>query len=451
MGSLYMRIGPNFGNLLLEMAQTKIQKGTPEKAISLYTEALHGFTEEYAMMLLTNKAVLVTDDSGTNVELVDSQDALKDNEAHIFDWPYMVKSAVKNIDELRDGIYVCENEFDKVSDCDINDVCLAEIVNAYFGDEYSSVIGIHNIAAKLIAGDKFATELKSNGEAVWENLCDKVEREAAEKYEIALYMIVRYVDGIRELHKEYVRLAKMYRFLRDHSMVPHYPFIEQTFETTLRILTKFNSPNKGYHHPMCDEKLFAEKERMDGELLTTYWGKEFRRYKILEKNLLDGYDAGYLSPEGTFYSALGPTSSMIHLNLAEELFKGRLSVPMLKDGVTLMGSLSPEHWLDRKGYLKIHHNEVYGAFFGTKDDDDDFPYCPTEAQVKAICDYADKNWNGKILTQPQVVHTTEPVSTYKLRQMDEFKLHEIFHKHLYFLKQYNYERSNITDSRWEED
>jgi hypothetical protein len=45
-----------------------------------------------------------------------------------------------------------------------------------------------------------------------------------------------------------------------------------------------------------------------------------------------------------------------------------------------------------------------------------------------ICDYIDKYYNGKFFTEANAfgrVRHTEPFTTYKVRQMDEFKLHEI--------------------------
>lgn len=426
MKELHMRVGPNIGKILLEIAQTNVENGNPEKAIKTYTQSLPGFTEEYVLMLLTNKAVLIAEEDGTGVRMTNWENEIVANRENIFDWHYLINKAIEEIDELRDGIYFSEREFDKVCRCgSIDSVNLSNIIVDYFGEGYQNVIGIHNLAAKLIAGDKFA-DLYSSGENVWEDLEYKVESECAEKYQIALYMIVHYVNSIRNLCKEFIRLAKMYKFLIDKGLVKHYPFIEKTFETSMSILVRFIN-GKGYYHPMCDTKLCEEKEKMHNELLTTHWGKEFLQYGIIEKDILDGYDAGYLSPEGVFFGNLGATGNMIHMNLAEQLFKGRLAPEMAKDGVTVMGSYSPERWLDEKGYLKIHHNEIYGVFMGIKNEKNPtYQYCPTDIQIKMICNYADKNYNGKIYTQPQIVKTTDPISTSKLRQMDEIMLHEIF-------------------------
>jgi hypothetical protein len=149
---------------------------------------------------------------------------------------------------------------------------------------------------------------------------------------------------------------------------------------------------------------------------------------------MDGYDAGWLSPEGDFYGDVGETSAMIHMNLADDLFKKRYNKQMLDDGVTEFGNLNPDNWLEKNGWIKIHHDDIYGSFIGERDPNKrtkEFPYhyCPTEIQIKMVCDYADKFYSGKFYTEANTLGRTRhpnPYTTYAVRQMDEFKLHDIF-------------------------
>ena len=124
---------------------------------------------------------------------------------------------------------------------------------------------------------------------------------------------------------------------------------------------------------------------------------------------------------------------MIFCKIVGGIFNGNsiYANQMSNDGVSVWGGTnSPDFWLESHGWIKIHHAEVYGSFIGRKDEEPtkDFPYayCPTDIQIKMICNYADKFSHGNIYTRPQIVKHTEPISTYKLRQMDEIKLHEIF-------------------------
>ena len=89
--------------------------------------------------------------------------------------------------------------------------------------------------------------------------------------------------------------------------------------------------------------------------------------------------------------------------------------------------------MEKNGWVKIHHDECYGSFIGERDPNKrtkKFPYAynPTDIQIKMICDYADKFYGGKFLTESRIIGLKEKpvISTYKVRQMDEFKLHETF-------------------------
>jgi hypothetical protein len=289
--------------------------------------------------------------------------------------------------------------------------------------------GMYNIAAKLIANKPFSN-LASNGEDSWNRLCVRVEDEESYKYERVLYYIVKYNEIIRKLFNTYMKIANIYKFLEEHKLIDHYPFIETTFESVIEILDKYSNTEHGYYHPMCDPEVYEFKEAISDGLLKTQYGSEYLKYGIIRKNILDGYDAGYLSPEGIFYGGIGETSAMIHLNIATQMFYWSASpyqTQMLNDGVTVYGTESPERWLEKHGWVKIHHNDIYGSFIGNKDWAE-YPYCPTQEQIKWICKYADKFYNGKFYTEASCTRHRhpEPYSTYKVKQMDEIMLHKIF-------------------------
>lgn len=227
--------------------------------------------------------------------------------------------------------------------------------------------------------------------------------------------IKQYVELINNMFDEYMKFSNMYKFLIDNGFINRITFVENNIENVLEILDEFCNKN-------IDYKL---KERIKDNIFTTEWGIEHFKYGILKKNIDDGYDAGWLSPDGVFYGDCGDTSSMIHMNLADRMFKKLFSKNDLKKNDLLFGGTEdPEQYLTRNEWIKIHNNEIFGTFMN--DPDEEYSYCPTKKQISEICRYADLNWHGKIYTQPQIVKRTEPISTYKLRQMDKFKLNEIF-------------------------
>lgn len=138
---------------------------------------------------------------------------------------------------------------------------------------------------------------------------------------------------------------------------------------------------------------------------------------------MDGYDAGWLSPDGKFYGADGSVSSMLHLNIADMIDKNTSIIKNPTSG--------PDFELEKLGWMKIHHNFVTGAYRYKKElsDDDDYSlYCPTEQQIDAICKYINKFYPQGIYTD-FISYNTRDGNCYtsnKFRSMDEISLHNIF-------------------------
>ena len=429
MGTMHMKLGENLGEILLNIAQEKIFKGDPLGAINTYTESLVGIPEEYVVMILKNQAVLKTNPDGINMDFSDDPQALKENEKNIYDWLNIISKKDDELRELTKNIYHHETKFAQSARIRINDFNLM----AYGDSQEEGKIhaGFHHIVARLIANIPFAP-CASNGEHVWNRIVSNVENDDAYTYERVYYHLVNYMQCIRLLLEGYKKLSVMYDWLLEKELVSHIPFIEKNFERCIQILDEFADPNTGFHHPMCDEEISDFKEEITDVIMKTRWGKEYFLYGTTIKDIMDGYDAGWLSPTGEFFGANGETSAMIHMNIAQVLFKGKsvYGEEMRKDGVSIFSVNSPEQWLQKKGWVKIHHQDCYGSFIGSKDWTD-YPYCPTQAQIKMICKYADALYNGKFYTEYNSLGLgrhlhPEPYSTYKVKQMDNIMLHKIF-------------------------
>lgn len=405
MDKLNIRIGKNIGTILLEIAQTAIKDGNPQKAIDTYTKALNGFTEEYAVKVLKNEYVLVTD--GEVVSLTDSESERISNNGNITDWNFWLERKLEYMTEICKSLNSIEKQFGRYGN--ILDFNITIPIKNYFGLELAKKVGLDDIVAKLIVGEKCGKEDND----VWDELCSNVKSEQAKMHEMELYLIAKYVDKIRILHKEYMAFAKVYEFLLNNGLADRPLFFEKNLEFPIKKLCIFSDTKNGYYHPICNAKLSEYKKQIIDDVNSTPLGNEYMRIGIVEKNIMDGYDAGWLSPDGKFYGENGPTSNMIHLSIAECLKKN---------------NLNGDRELENEGWIKIHDDEVYGCFIGELKPSSDFPfaYCPTEIQVNMICDYIDKYHNGKLYTRPQIVETTDAISTYKLRKMDKVMLHKLF-------------------------
>ena len=438
---LHMKIGPNLGYILLDIAQSHILKGDLEKGIATYTDSLQGFTKEYALMCLKNEAVLTVDEENQVVNLTDWENEIKANAHLIYDWNLILKNRLKTLDDLCDKKIHIMDEFHKVYNGNIEDYSILEMMQRYYTDEALQMIGIHNIAARIIGAkdSKILDHGNDNPQSKWDKLCDKMEYEDnpdVPKCQKVLYWTVEYVKTIKLLHKEFVLFDKLYHFLVDNGLANRIQMIENKMEIICEVLYGFANTKTGYYHPLCNKDLYEYKTNLNLDLIHTTCGKEYFNNGILKKNIMDGYDAGWLSPDGEYYAGNGKTSAMIHMNIAEQIFKGSnvYARKMAEDGVSEWSGIdSPEYWLEKHGWVKIHHEDCYGSFIGRRDEEPtpDFPYAynPTDIQIKMICDYADKFYGGKFYTEANALgrdRHPKPFSTYKVRQMDEFKIHEIF-------------------------
>ena len=446
--ALHMRIGSNLGEILLDIAQNNIKTGNIEKAISTYTDSLQGFTKEYALMCLKNEAVLTVDEENQDMKLQDDKELLKENAHLIYDWNLILKNKKDLLNSIRDKRLHIIEEFNRLYFGNIEDYSIIEMMQRYYSDEELRMIGIHNIAAisniaARIIGAKDSKILdhgNDNPQDKWYRLCDKMEYEDnpdVPKCQQVLYWTVEYVKTIKLLHKEFILFDKLYHFLVDNGFTNRLPFIEETAEDICKILSRFADIRTGYYHPLCNNELYDYKNTLTEELLHTTFGNEFLKYGIIKKNIMDGYDAGWLSPEGDFYGGNGETSNMIHLNIANQIFNASgnpIAVKMMNDGISEFGGVdSPDYWFEKNGWVKIHHEDCYGAFIGNRNEEPtkEFPYAynPTDIQVKMICDYADKFYGGKFYTEANAfgrIRQTEPFKTYAVRQMDEFGIHKVF-------------------------
>ncbi|MBP3732289.1 MAG: hypothetical protein J6I84_03500 [Bacilli bacterium] len=397
---LHMKVGANIGEVLLDIAQTKIKEGKPEEGIKVYTESLPGFTPEDAIRLLKGEVMLVSCPDGSGVWLSEG------SEEKLLDWKWIVKDRVRNIGYTLDSIREAKK---KVCNYDIEDFALRDPVVEYFGEDRSNVIAVHHLAARIIAGDERAEIYEP-----WLKIEGLVERDEGLEYEKTLYFTVRYVKCIKYLHIQYLDFLSSYDWLLMNGFIERPEFLEETLERSVRVLLEFADPKKGYHHPLCNDKLRAYKEKLRESIERSKPGQEYIKCGSLAKNIMDGYDAGWLSPEGIFYGANGPTSALLHMRLAENIMPGK------KD---------PERYLEQIGWLKIHDNSIYGYFTSRKNELGGL-YCPTPEQIKAVCDYVDKHYRGVFYTEAITFGSrtshSEPYQTHKVRQMDEVALHNAF-------------------------
>ena len=445
--TLHMRVGENIGKVFLDIVQSRILDGDIDYAMSVYPQAF-GMTDENTMMILKNEMVVVANEDGTGVELVRDKELLKENAHNIFDWHAIINNTIDILNRFVDAIIKTKHDFNKYCSSDIENYSIIDYMQRFFtADELNNNIGLHTIAARIIGSENsyICDTVLSSPQDIWDKFEGKfigyenISETNTTKWEKVLYLTVQYNKLIKILHQKYMDFEKTFLFLTENNLIERPNMIEATIEKIVSMLWKYSDKSKGYNHPLCNTGLCEYKNKLAEDLLKTVYGKEYIENGMLKKNILDGYDAGWLSPDGEFYGGNGDTSSMIHMNIAEQIFNAptnKYAIKMKEDGVSIWGGTdSPDYWLEKHGWVKIHHDDCYGSFIGHRNEEPtkEYPYHynPTDIQIKMICDYADKFYGGKFYTEANAfgrMKHTEPFSTYAVRQMDEFKIHEIFRR-----------------------
>lgn len=118
--------------------------------------------------------------------------------------------------------------------------------------------------------------------------------------------------------------------------------------------------------------------------------------------ITDNYDAGWLSPDGTFYGLNGSISNMLHNQIADALCAAGI-IPVVDPKDPL--SHNPDTWLERHGWAKIHGDWIlYDGWNLHLTDDKNIPM--TQKQQEQIYRYGQLCWKGLL----KFGYSKEPIS-----------------------------------------
>jgi len=142
--------------------------------------------------------------------------------------------------------------------------------------------------------------------------------------------------------------------------------------------------------------------------------KERRKPSLEPVNILDGYNAGWLFPDGTFYGLNGTVANMLHNQIAEKLYEEHIiGESELGDNHSLT--------LELMGCVRIHNEEVmfnggdYNSEATTQKD-------LTDSQIKSIYEYGQKCCGGVL----KFGIFRQPISAAKFHMMDKFAKRKLF-------------------------
>lgn len=360
-GGLTFTIGKGFGRMLTNIAWEKLtDKLNPREAVELITKSLPGCTEGMAVDILDGKIILREDELTQEVlgesgpggrlwEWISEQRIHLEEEA---------KEWVKSLEGIRQAIADAGGKFEFT-------VRYPELVSYISGDKDAGLLdNPHSDAVEQIKG---AVEGATN-------FFVKV----SEVYEVIVWMC----DALNTS-----RVILPDPILSMHTILDSLMCSDPEVEASIR-------------------KQDFQKQRLSEWMENEKKIEEYHQTELKPVEITEGYDAGWLSPDGDFYGLNGSVGNMLHLNIAERLLASK-KIPVKE-------MRNPDRWLEENGWVKIHHDWILfsGSFYGKT---------LTEIQIDKLYHYGNVCHKGVLLLGT----SQEPITATRLRATEPIMLNKL--------------------------
>lgn len=312
-GDLKFTIGKGFGQMLQRIAWERLtEKLSPMAAVEIITQSLPGCTEGMAVDILDGKIILGEDEATQEVTGTPGaggkfNDWIREQRIHLEE---EAKEWVKSLEGIRQEIADAGGKFEFT-------VRYPELVRYISGCEDAGLLdNPHSGTVEQIKGaieganDFFAKVEEVYGVIVW--MCDALNTSR-----------VLFSDSV----------------LRVRAILDSLACSDPEVEASIR-------------------KQDFQKQRLSEWMENEKKIEEYHQTELKPVEITEGYDAGWLSPDGEFYGLNGSVGNMLHLNIAERLLASK-KIPVKE-------MWNPDRWLEENGWVKVHHDWILfsGPFFG---------------------------------------------------------------------------------------
>lgn len=360
-GGLTFAIGKGFGQMLQRIAWEKLtEKYNPREAVEIITKSLLGCTEGMAVDILDGKIIL-GEDEATHEVLGTPGAGGKFN-----DW--IREQRIHLEEEAKEWVWVLERLRQTIADA---------------GGKFEFSVRYPELISYL-SGDKDAGLLDYPRSNVVEEIKGTVEGaknffvKVSEVYEVIVWMCDA-LNTSRVLFSDSV--------LRVRAILDSLACSDPEVEASIR-------------------KQDFQKQRLSEFMENEMRIEEYHKTELEPVEITEGYDAGWLSPDGEFYGLNGDAGNLLHLNIAERLLASK-KIPVKE-------MRNPDRWLEENGWVKVHHDLILfsGSFYGKT---------LTEAQIEKLYRYGQVCHRGVLrlgTAQTQItavrLRATEPLMLNKL-------------------------------------
>lgn len=312
-GGSTFTIGKGFGQMLQRIAWEKLtEKLSPRAAVEVITKSLPGCTEGMAVDILDGKVILGEDEATQEVTGTPGaggkfNDWIREQRIHLEE---EAKEWVKSLEGIRQEIADAGGKFEFT-------VRYPELVSYISGCEDAGLLdNPHSGTVEQIKGaiegsnDFFAKVEEVYGVIVW--MCDALNTSR-----------VLFSDSV----------------LRVRAILDSLACSDPEVEASIR-------------------KQDFQKQRLSEWMENEKKIEEYHQTELKPVEITEGYDAGWLSPDGEFYGLNGGAGNSLHLNIAERLLASK-KIPVKE-------MRNPDRWLEENGWVKVHHNWIlfFGSFYG---------------------------------------------------------------------------------------
>lgn len=312
-GDLKFTIGKGFGQMLQRIAWERLtEKLSPMAAVEIITQSLPGCTEGMAVDILDGKIILGEDEATQEVTGTPGaggkfNDWIREQRIHLEE---EAKEWVKSLEGIRQEIADAGGKFEFTAR-------YPELVSYISGCEDAGLLdNPHSGTVEQIKGaiegsnDFFAKVEEVYGVIVW--MCDALNTSR-----------VLFSDSI----------------LRVRTILDSLMTVDPEVEASIR-------------------KQDFQKQRLSEFMENEMRIEEYHKTELEPVEITEGYDAGWLSPDGEFYGLNGSVGNMLHLNIAERLLASK-KIPVKE-------MRNPDRWLEENSWVKVHHNWIlfFGSFYG---------------------------------------------------------------------------------------
>lgn len=312
-GGLTFTIGKGFGQMLQRIAWEKLtEKYNPREAVEIITKSLPGCTEGMAADILDGKIILSEDEATQEVM------GTPGNGGKFEQWISITRTALEL--EATEWVEVLERLRQTIADAGGKfefSVRYPELVSYISGCGDAGLLDDpHSGTVEQIKGaieganDFFVRVEEVYGVIVW--MCDALNKSR-----------VLFSDSV----------------LRVRTILDSLMTTDPEVEALIR-------------------KQDFQKQRLSEWMENEAKIEEYHKTALEPVEITEGYDAGWLSPDGEFYGLNGSVGNMLHLNIAERLLASK-KIPVKE-------MRNPDRWLEENGWVKVHHDWILfsGSFYG---------------------------------------------------------------------------------------